>query len=557
MSQLEAHEVPLHKVFSSDYDFRIPDYQRPYAWDTEQASELLNDLMEAVGRDPSDPYFLGSIVLVKNKELPAAEVIDGQQRLTTLTILLAVVRDLTQDTDLRKELEGMIQQPGNVIRKLPARPRLTLRARDASFFQQYVQTAGGIATLISLKPDALSTDAQRAIQRNAKIFNDVLTARTDAYRLGLIQLAAQTFLVVVSTTDLESAHRTFSVMNARGLNLSAADIFKSLVVGQIPSSSTEEYARKWEDSEELIGRDDFSDLFLHMRLIISKQRAKLGLLKEFPEQVLNDYLSGRAEEFVDNVLVPYAKAYEQIRDQAYHSVAGAEKVNAWFKRLAQLDNSDWRPAALWALRNRSDDPVWLDAFLRKLERLAVSMFIRREWTTDRVTRYLELLRQLDDGLGLESPAFELSESERQSTLSALDGDVYGVKKTRKYVLLRLDEILAKSAGATYDHSIITVEHVLPQNPAVESNWRTAFTDPQREMWTHRLANLVLLNQAKNSEAQNFEFQTKKSKYFGGKRGVTVFALTNQVLQTQAWEPSMMEARQRELLSALSTEWELS
>ena len=254
--------------------------------------------------------------------------------------------------------------------------------------------------------------------------------------------------------------------------------------------------------------------------------------------------------------MPCAKAYEQIRDQTFSSVAGAGKVNAWFKRLALLDNGDWRPAAFWALRTQSDDPAWLDKFLRKLERLAVSMFIRCEWTTDRISHYLEFLQQLDSGLGLDSLAFELSPSERQDTLGALDGDVSGVKKTRKYVPLRLDEIRAKSAGAIYDHSVITVEHVLRQNPGPESDWRSAFTDGQREPWTHRLTNLVLLNQAKNSEAQNFEFQTKKSKYFGGKRGVTVFALTNQVLQAQDWDPAMLEARQRELISTLPTEWEL-
>ncbi|GAA3657262.1 DUF262 domain-containing protein [Streptomyces sp. S1A] len=83
MQKLEAHEMPLHKVFSSDYDFQIPDYQRPYAWQEEQATQLLTDLLEALDRGTDEPYFLGSIVLVKDGGAPRAEVIDGQQRLTT------------------------------------------------------------------------------------------------------------------------------------------------------------------------------------------------------------------------------------------------------------------------------------------------------------------------------------------------------------------------------------------------------------------------------------------------------------------------------------------
>lgn len=104
MQQLEAREVPLHKVFCSDYDFRIPEYQRPYAWDTEQTLQLLDDLAAALARDGSEPYFLGSVVLIKDGREAHAEVIDGQQRLTTLTILIAVLRDLAEKPEVTKNL---------------------------------------------------------------------------------------------------------------------------------------------------------------------------------------------------------------------------------------------------------------------------------------------------------------------------------------------------------------------------------------------------------------------------------------------------------------------
>lgn len=80
-------------------------------------------------------------------------------------------------------------------------------------------------------------------------------------------------------------------------------------------------------------------------------------------------------------------------------------MNAWFDRLAQLDNQDWRPAALWALRHHGQDPAFLDAFLRKLERLAASLYMRRVYTTPRVQRYAALLRQLDEEkAGLDAAA---------------------------------------------------------------------------------------------------------------------------------------------------------
>lgn len=557
MQQLEAHEVPLHKVFCSDYDFRIPDYQRPYAWEAEQATQLLDDLVEALDRDTDEPYFLGSVVLVKRKESSDAEVIDGQQRLTTVTILLAVLRDLTDDDELRIDLEKMVAEPGNKIRKLEPKPRLALRARDAAFFRDMVQSTDSIDALLKLKPDALKTDAQRAVQVNARALHQLLSTWSEERRLELVgMLSERTFLVVVSTPDLNSAHRIFSVMNARGLDLSPADIFKSFIIGALDAKVSDVYAERWEDAEEALGRDDFADLFLHLRMIFSKVRARRELLKEFPEQVLSAYLPTKAAEFVDDVVVPYADAYEQIRDQSYAAVAGAGKVNSWFKRLAQLDNNDWRPPALWALRTHADDPQWLDDFFRALERLASSMLLRRVYATPRSQRYADLLRELADGKGLDSPSFLLSDVEKAETVKRLGGEIYLVSKVRKYVLLRLDEVLAKNPGVSYDHPLITVEHVLPQTPQADSVWTKTFTDDERLHWTHRLANLVLLNRAKNSEAQNFDFEKKKVKYFSGSNGVATFALTSQVLGHHEWTPAILEKRQAALMDALRTEWAL-
>ncbi|MFY1593630.1 DUF262 domain-containing protein [Micromonospora sp. WMMD737] len=558
MEQLEAHEHPLHKIFCSDYDFRIPDYQRPYAWGKEQTSQLLDDLVEALDRGGDEPYFLGSIVLVKRKGHMEADIIDGQQRLTTLTILLAVIRDLTTDNALRAHLSMMIVEPGNPILKLGPKPRLSLRRRDAAFFETNVQTAGAIANLLEVKPDGLKTDAQLFVQENARLLHDRLISWSEERRLRLLQmLSSQTFLVVVSTPDLHSAHRIFSVMNARGLDLSPADIFKSQIIGALDDQTSDAYAAKWEDAEQALGRDDFADLFLHVRMIFAKKRAERELLKEFPDQVLANYVPDDAAGFVNDVLIPYADAYEQIRDRTYTSASGAEAVNCWFRRLAQIDNNDWRPPALWALRHHYDDPTWLDMFFRSLERLAASMLIRRVYATPRALRYAGLLRELADGMGLQAPSLELSSAEKYDTMSRLDGNLYLSGKVCKYVLLRLDEVVGKNPGVTYDHPRITVEHVLPQRPSPASQWRSIFDDEERTEWTDRLANLVLLNRTKNSQAQNYDFEKKKKLYFQSKNGIPTFAITIQVLSTAEWTPALLDKRQNELLLELQQEWSLA
>lgn len=559
MKQLEAHEMPLDKVFCSDYDFRIPQYQRPYAWEVEQAQQLLSDLTEALDGGADEPYFLGSIVLVKQPSDSVAQVIDGQQRLTTLTILLAVLRDLTDDPALQSELDAAVCEPGKISKGLSAKPRLTLRSRDAQFFRNRVQTKGATLSLPDVPAAELRTDAQRAIRDNAVALSEELSGWTAARRLELVQMMiVRTFLVVVSTPDLSSAHRIFSVMNSRGLDLTPADIFKSQIIGDLgEGEDADTAAAKWEDAEQALGREDFADLFLHLRMIYAKERAKAELLKEFPRQVLQPhFLPGKAHLFVDDVLVPYADAYVQMRDHRYAAHAGADQVNAWFRRLAQIDNNDWHPSALWALRARGNDPEWLNNFLRALERLSASMFIRRLYTTRRVQRYAELLRDLDSGHGLDSPSLQLTEDERNATRERLEGPVYLDIRTRKYILLRLNEVLVEGSGVVYSHPLITVEHVLPRNPKESSQWISDFTDEERHFWTNRLANLVLLNRYKNSQAQNYDFSTKKERYFTAKLGVVNFALTTQVLHTRTWTPATLQKRQDALLNELCTAWKL-
>jgi len=369
-------------------------------------------------------------------------------------------------------------------------------------------------------------------------------------------LGARTFLVVVATSDLTSAYRIFSVMNARGLPLTPSDIFKATVIGAIPEGQREEHSETWEDLEEELGRDEFGNLFLHLRTITSKTRARRSLLDEFGPQVLDQFLPQNGARFIATLLEPYAAASQRLLNHDFDGGQAWESVNAWLKRLGQLDNDDWRPVVLWGLVHHKDDADFLNTFLAKVERLAASMHIRRVYTTPRVGRYLELLRQLEDGAGTSAPAFELTDEERRDTRARLDGEVYLVSKIRRYVLLRLDSVLANDPGASYSHKIITVEHVLPQHPSADSVWVSDFAEDERAYWTHRLANLLLLNRTKNSQAQNFDFDRKKSQYFRGPSGSAVFALTTQVLGEDTWTPETLARRQEELTALLAREWQL-
>lgn len=554
---LSAHELVLGKVFCSDYDFRIPEYQRPYRWGADQALQLLDDLEETLDRGDDEPYFLGSLVLVQ-KGGAQHDVIDGQQRLTTLSLLFAVLRDLAEKANIVGELGRLVLEEGSELGRIAPKPRLALREQERAFFTKYVQEPGQIAGLIGLSDNAAETEPMRAVRENARVLHDRLAEWDDARRIELASLACtRTYLVVVGTPSLDSAYRIFSVMNSRGLDLSPTDIFKSRVVGKLPAGS--DCGKRWENAEEALGADDFTDLFRDIRTVVNGERSRKELLREFQDQVLDAYLAdGKAAEFVNDLLLPFGKAFERTIEPTLGPGEEWKPVNLALRRLAMVDNKDWRPVALWALTTHSDDALFLATLLGKLERLAASLLIRGVYTTPRVSRYLDVLGELKDGAGLDAPSFALSEEEKRLCREALDGEIYRMQTRRaRFVLLRLDELLANDPGVTYTHNVISIEHVLPQNPAVDSDWLHVFDREQREHWTHRLGNLLLLNHRKNSQARNFDFAAKKAKYFTSSKGSAIFALTTQVLGHDTWTPAVVEARQGQLSALLVKEWEMA
>lgn len=114
-----------------------------------------------------------------------------------------------------------------------------------------------------------------------------------------------------------------------------------------------------------------------------------------------------------------------------------------------------------------------------------------------------------------------------------------------------------SGGSAIYNLPITVEHVLPQNPSAGSRWLADFpSEADRDLWVHRLANLVLLTRRKNSQAGNLDFDEKKSKYFSTKTGIANFALTSKVLGEKNWTLDVLKLRQADLIEAAENFWRL-
>ena len=507
-----------------------------------------------MSRDPEAPYFLGSIVLIKDEDRANSQVVDGQQRLTTLVMVLCALREFEQD-ETRDHIDVFIRQKGNPFKGTIDQFRLRVRVRDRDFFDTYIQTSGSLNELFKLNHAALS-DTQKRIALNAKHIHQSLQEMSDERRRALLQFMVQScFLVVVTATDRDSAYRIFSVMNDRGLDLSPTDILKAESIGTLAIEDQIAYGEKWEGVEDELGRDDFRDLFTHIRMIKAKAKLRQSLQADFQQNVLATLDSS---QFVDDLLIPYANVYGAVKRAAYESPENSEDVNRYLRLLGRLDNYDWIPPAIEFLIRNAHDHQLLARFIKDLERLAYGLFVRRAYVNERISRYGEVLRTIerDEDPFLPNSPLQLRAPEAMEIAERLDGDIYLQPYVVRRVLLERVDTLIADVGATYDQAVISIEHVLPQNPGPDSEWCERFpTQDLRDNWTHKLANLVLLSRRKNSRASNWGFERKKREYFQ-RDGVSSFPLTTQVLSETEWTPTVLEKRQRFLLDALGKEWRI-
>ena len=556
LERIEAGEKQVADIFSDKYAFTIPPYQRPYAWEIQQATELLDDLLDAMAPNSHSEglYFLGSIVLVKTPAKPEARVVDGQQRLTTMTILFSVLRDLTGDAELKIGRDRYVKQAANRDRGWPERLRLHLRPHDQVFFENTVQRRDATANLPRIEG---LEGSQARIVENAMHYRARLLDMTDEQRDNLISFVLNScYLVVVTVPTDAAARRIFTVLNARGLDLTATDILKADLLERAGEAREKELSTRWEEIELALDRDRFSDLFTHIRMIFQREKPRSALEVGFPEFVRP--FGGDPKEFISGTLDPFAEAFTLAEDRDKIKRRFGARTASLLRSLNRLDNKDWVPPLLLRLKQYSaSEGVDVPDFIMKLERLAYYLFVTRSDVNARMSRYADVLDQLDprEGRMPRSTGLAFSDEDTRYFLDALDAPIYLKSRVVKPLLLRLD--LALSDGsAVYDYPTISVEHVCPQTIDPGSQWDDWFSDRKAHNdWLHRAANLVLLTHRKNSSASNWDLNRKKSAYFV-KDDACPFLLTQQVLDATEWTPRTLEDRQKEVLRTLSKSWEI-
>ena len=522
--QIESDKLFVKDVFLKW--FRIPEYQRPYVWEKDQVIELLDDVMQARALNPHSQYFLGSMVLRKNsrkeKSLTYEEydLLDGQQRLTTLFLITAVIRDLSTNQRLRTTCQDIIFQEENPFTNIPERLRIVfdIRGQVKTFINDFVKKDGGTTKKSELELKTSNYKEDISIRNMSKAILNIreyFVNSTNSIEDFLPYLLCNVLMIYVSADELDDAFRLFTVMNSRGIKLRNSDILKADNLGKLRNDTIKrsECAKEWEDIESYFGES--FDIFLsHLRTILVKQKASVSLLKEFEDNIYNPSsydktsktrtaltpLLNKGEETF-KFIGKYKNYFEQLFDNDNYSLTGSFEIYNYLNLLKNGFEADFWVAPLLRFYDKFKTDQ-LVVFIKALDNKFANDWLVGCTITTRIENVNAIIQSIDHAkTSNEVLQHDCLSVDPRNLIDVLQGDIYG-KRAARYVLLKLDLLYHGHTTKLDMPETISIEHILPQNPNDNSKWKVDFTDVDRENWTNKIGNLVLISRRKNSAQGN-------------------------------------------------------
>lgn len=543
---MKAAEQTISKILTEQIRYEIPAYQRPYSWEKGNVEQLLDDVWEAYEASDEE-YFIGSLITIEQEQDQRYDVVDGQQRLTTLNLILSRLRDAVDEP--AKSALGQRVMPRNALTGEAESPRLTLRQRDQTFFRRYVLDGKPVPEPV-LKQIVKEQDApkQRLVENLKAI--DLFIAERDQQTLKLLAnyLLSNVYVVFVTTASWQSAYRLFNVLNARGMALSNADLIKNMLFARLGGDSERggELDEAWLELEENIGIERLDQFLGHHRSSVVATKTRKALHEEF-----EPLIKSAATPFgLLDQLNASAKNYLRIQRNEFETVAARRAIRS----LHRVAFEEWIPPLL-AFLNAPAQAITEDEFIDLLERITYQNWIRRLAFTARLTAYFQLINAIRAGRGAEDlRAIFRANANDDEFRALLDGEVYG-RPFAQAVLLRLEEA-DQDESVTKDYGgKITIEHVLPQ-ALKEPYWQERFSEEEHRIRLHRLGNLALLAGIKNYKAQYYAFDRKKRIYAERNDRVS-FDTTKAILDVDDWTPDALDARHEDLVGRAARIWSLA
>lgn len=556
----------LRKLIGNGLTYRIPRFQRDYSWTSDEWEDLWMDILATLKGDGEASHYMGYLVL-QSADDKSFDVIDGQQRLTTLSlIVLAVLKNLQRLIDAGNESKANTQRL-NQIRQtyvgyldpvtLIARPKLTLNRNNNDYFQTYLVPLGHLPKRGFRASEHLLRKAFEWFDKRVIAYLKSSTGDEGKRLAQLIEsISDRLFFTVITVTDGLNAYKVFETLNARGVRLSATDLLKNYLFSVLDhGDKTDHELRNLEDRwEAIVGRlqvekfPDFlrthwnsrnsfarqADLFKIIRSRITGREAVFQLLRGM-EQDLDSYLALSSPE-----------GSEWSQDDKH--LAGALKTF----RVRQ-------PFPLLLAAKRVFDPADFTGLLRATMVISLRYNVisalgtaEQERTYNAVAEKIAKgdLKQLGPTLQVmrsiyvEDQPFRASFAEK--TIRTTDSRN---NRVVRFMLCALEKHLS-GQDYSFTSDAFNIDHVLPQK--APDNWG-GFNNEEADNLIYRLGNMTLMESNANRDAGTEEYAAKRLRY-----KQSGFALTRKLAQENAeWTPERLAAWQGWMADQATSIWRIA
>ncbi|MBR7824696.1 DUF262 domain-containing protein [Actinospica sp. MGRD01-02] len=561
---MRAGETTFAGLLEGKKQFQVPLFQRPYSWKEDQLGQLWLDILEQAeliteGTEGST-HFLGSVVHAPSPQhtmaFPRALVVDGQQRLTTLSLALAALRDHVRASDpdwaaeiSRRFLANSRTQGDDTVKLMPTQAdRATYRAYITGPPPAADDSKVGFAYrffLAKLAEIAISDD-----QPPLEKIEEAITSRLT--------------LVEVSADERDNVYRIFQSLNNTGLDLTQADLLRNYLFMHLPTRGQYVYENLWTPLQKRLDPKQIEHLIWLQLVLEGENRVRRQDVYRAQRDrfTATDEDEGVYEAYAEE-LVRRSWHYQTMVDPAHEN---NPEVRTALTTLRRWDAEVIAPPVMLLLDHR-ERGLATDAQVARALGLIESHLVRRmicRVPSAGLNRsFMDLPGQLDPGAAVDEEIHRLLSSERRSwptDAEVLDAILtkpfyhYGRANQRTFVLRRLEESYEHPEPIDFASAKLTVEHILPQTPGPE--WLEVLAEDALDgeepldlhaRIKHTLGNLTLT--AQNSKLSNHPFQRKQDLL-----NHSHLELNRRIAATKRWGAAEIEQRGRELAKAAIEIW---
>jgi len=526
--------------------FCVPSYQRPYSWEAEKHSldlfsDIENNLSEA-------EYFLGTIVLTKKQD-GLLEIVDGQQRLTTILLFAAAVRDIFKEKNKDKKIQE------NYLSDYDRRedkeiPKLTLSNQDNDFYREYV---------VNRKTDFLpKTKSNESIRDSYLLFFDIFKEKEydEQTLLDLMDfLDAKLKVVIIIVSEETNAFTIFETLNDRGLVLAQIDLLKNYLYSKCSNATiltnVQQHWNKLSDKFD----DRKLSLIDYIRVFWMSNN---GFVREKDNQIFKAIKDRIGINEVPNFILQLlneSEFYIAIQDEKYKFWNDNNLSNCakWIRLLNSLELTQYYPLLFSIIKNFENGTEkeksiklilsWMVRMLivgsnkggtieQSYSKNAIKI-LKKEITT------AKLLRDSIYNLVPDDNAFK----------SAFETATLSNEKLARFYLREIENFQNKDnqeIEVIIDSEKVNLEHVLPKKP--DKNYSN-FTDEEHQKYVKRIGNLTLMNTKANSRQRSCKFEDKKKEF-----SKSSLKITKTIADYDEWTVAAIEDRQKKLAEIAVKVW---